>query len=496
MLEDITASGPQPLSTLPSPGGGAADASSSATPGAQAPPTPSSAGAAGESGGAAGESSSAAPGAQAPPTPSSAGAAGASSSAAPGTQVQPTSVGGSRDAAALVDTASFGSWDADNSTRDGAAPGDPDVQHEETVQQLEALAKRVYMCVPEYICPAVGLPDCPHCEDNEQVVSNGWEPGSRLVHAEHDNYYVIAFQYKCKTCAGEGYYFHLGFLRQSRQPFLDPAVQAAVEHPECLGKFDDKDGYNGNPPGEATLRAAWHLVSEEGGAWFQRRAQMVGGKILAGDASYKFTKKIKVDGNRIFSGSYTLMNEHHMVVMQFERRLGQQQLLFPRPPSWTRARASRLFRFPAGKTPMVIQPANDDCTILSHAIAQLLEEAKPATDEDVPGMVSALGFDAEWEVWTSGARPIATVQLTTGVGTTIIFHVKYRPGGKKQVFSKALRAVLEREDILKVGVGVNSDFGRLVNDCVVNAKAGMDLAVASRRYLSRSFLGTGSLSSL
>lgn len=37
-----------------------------------------------------------------------------------------------------------------------------------------------------------------------QVVSNGWEPGSRLVHAEHDNYFMIAFQYKCKTCAGEG----------------------------------------------------------------------------------------------------------------------------------------------------------------------------------------------------------------------------------------------------------------------------------------------------
>ncbi|CAM9862262.1 unnamed protein product, partial [Pylaiella littoralis] len=65
-----------------------------------------------------------------------------------------------------------------------------------------------------------------------------------------------------------------------------------------------------------------------------------------------------------------------------------------------------------------------------------------------------------------------------------------------KVFPKALRAVLEREDILKVGVGVNSDFGRLANDYGVKAKAGMDLAVASRRYLSRSLLGTGSLSSL
>ena len=43
---------------------------------------------------------------------------------------------------------------------------------------------------------------------------------------------------------------------------------------------------------------------------------MEGGKILAGDASYKFTKKVKVDGNRVFQGTYTVMNEHHMVVKQ------------------------------------------------------------------------------------------------------------------------------------------------------------------------------------
>ncbi|CAM9213911.1 unnamed protein product [Ectocarpus sp. 6 AP-2014] len=118
----------------------------------------------------------------------------------------------------------------------------------------------------------------------------------------------------------ERFYFHLSFLRQGAQPSIDPAVRAKVEHPECLGKFDDKDGYNGKPPGEATLRAAWHVVSEERGPWLQRRAQMVGGKILAGDASYKFTKKIKVDGNRVFQGTYTVMNEHHMVVLQTQLR--------------------------------------------------------------------------------------------------------------------------------------------------------------------------------
>ena len=34
----------------------------------------------------------------------------------------------------------------------------------------QILAGRVYMCVPEYLCPAIGLPDCPHCEKNDQVL--------------------------------------------------------------------------------------------------------------------------------------------------------------------------------------------------------------------------------------------------------------------------------------------------------------------------------------
>ncbi|CAN0310892.1 unnamed protein product, partial [Scytosiphon promiscuus] len=80
--------------------------------------------------------------------------------------------------------------------------------------------------------------------------------------------------------------------------------------------FDDKDRCNGKPPAEASLRAALHVVSEEREPWFQRREQMVGGKILAGDESHKFTKKVKVDGNRVFQGSHTFMNEHHMVVKQ------------------------------------------------------------------------------------------------------------------------------------------------------------------------------------
>lgn len=104
--------------------------------------------------------------------------------------------------------------------------------------------------------------------------------------------------------------------------------------------------------------------------------------------------------------------------------------------------------FPAGKMPKVIQASSEDSGIASHAISLLIDEAKSAaTQLDIPGISPALGFDAEWEVWTSGPRPVATVQLATVNGTTVIFHVKY---GRKQIFPAALRRLLEREDILKV----------------------------------------------
>lgn len=51
-------------------------------------------------------------------------------------------------------------------------------------------------------------------------------------------------------------------------------------------------------------------------------------------------------------------------------------------------------------------------------------------------------------------------------------------------------------DSIQVGVGVNSDFRRLANDYGVKAEAGLDLAVASRKYLSSVPAGVLSLSSL
>ena len=105
-------------------------------------------------------------------------------------------------------------------------------------------------------------------------------------------------------------------LRNEGRRYVDPALNAKLDRVPYLGKFDDKDSYNGRPPGAAVHRAGWRVVSVEREAWYHKRGQLVGGRILAGDTSYKFTKKIKMDGTRVFQGSHTVMNEHSLVVLQ------------------------------------------------------------------------------------------------------------------------------------------------------------------------------------
>ena len=58
-----------------------------------------------------------------------------------------------------------------------------------------------------------------------------------------------------------------------------------------------KDSCNGRLSDAAVLCAGWRVVSAEREAWHRRRGQLVGGRILAGDTSYKFTK-VKMKGTR------------------------------------------------------------------------------------------------------------------------------------------------------------------------------------------------------
>ena len=94
---------------------------------------------------------------------------------------------------------------------------------------------------------------------------------------------------------------------------------------------------------------------------------------------------------------------------------------------------------------------SENCSLPNHACKLLTTDAKKAAQKmGITGMISAGGMDTEWKVWTSGPQTIATVRVSSPSGTTYIFHTKFA-GGNHIVLAKALRAVLENEQVLKVG---------------------------------------------
>lgn len=60
-----------------------------------------------------------------------------------------------------------------------------------------------------------------------------------------------------------------------------------------------------------------------------------------------------------------------------------------------------------------------------------------------------LGFDCEWSVWVSGARPVATIQLSAMDGYTVVFHLKPKEN-RDGIVPKALEEILVNESILLV----------------------------------------------
>ena len=99
----------------------------------------------------------------------------------------------------------------------------------------------------------------------------------------------------------------------------------------------------------------------------------------------------------------------------------------------------------------MIESKSETFSLANHACKLLTADAKKAAQEmGIPGVAPAVGMGTEWEVSTSRPQTIATVQVSSPLGTTYIFHVKF-VGGNKIVFAKALRALLENERMLKLG---------------------------------------------
>lgn len=104
--------------------------------------------------------------------------------------------------------------------------------------------------------------------------------------------------------------------RREMQGSVVSAENEALRNPPRVGGFYSKTGYNGKPPSPAVLRIAWDVTWEGRADYYRRSAQLVDGENLAVDESHKLIKGVRVDNNKVLSGIFTVMNEHHQVVAQ------------------------------------------------------------------------------------------------------------------------------------------------------------------------------------
>jgi hypothetical protein len=87
------------------------------------------------------------------------------------------------------------------------------------------------------------------------------------------------------------YYFGISRRRQfaEGQQILGPAQQFGdLNEPEPFSAFDDSSGYAGSVPSDNLLLTAWYQACELSEHYYHRHAQQVCGRVLAGDASFKF----------------------------------------------------------------------------------------------------------------------------------------------------------------------------------------------------------------
>lgn len=89
-----------------------------------------------------------------------------------------------------------------------------------------------------------------------------------------------------------------------------------LRNPPRFGGFYDKDGYNRKPPSRKVLRAAWDVVFHQRQPYYCRSSQLVDGDILSIDETHKVMKGVRVDGNKVFNGLFTVLNQHNQVVAQ------------------------------------------------------------------------------------------------------------------------------------------------------------------------------------
>jgi hypothetical protein len=78
-------------------------------------------------------------------------------------------------------------------------PADPVLQTQPSPPEA-FYPKKVFLVCWEYT-RQVKKPCCPKCKSDEHVTRKGWDPSGRMVYGEHDNYFLVGYQYQCGDCA-------------------------------------------------------------------------------------------------------------------------------------------------------------------------------------------------------------------------------------------------------------------------------------------------------
>ncbi|CAM9724078.1 unnamed protein product [Pylaiella littoralis] len=318
-----------------------------------------------------------------------------------------------------------------------------------------------------------------------------------------------------------------------------------------FGDFDDREGFNGACPSDPYLRDVWHTwfyrtpviqmcrLRQADGIrmtrqdYLQRVGQLVDGMVLAGDASFKYAKVIRLTSagnskiNKPIQGVFTILNEceqaSYAAVFQkamktaslhglksdlknlfINRYLGHgfklpvlllsdyccedramfvamfreiEQAtgvcLYDATASEAAAGGAPLeaFAFPEDKKGHVVW----DDKAIDLAVAALVESCK--TQGDV------LGMDCEWEPPFDGSSEsaVCTLQLALPDGTAYLFH--FQRGARRTTSSTSnrnLKRLLNDPSITKVGVAVRGDGTRLQRDYDVETRGMVDLRSYAR----------------
>lgn len=104
--------------------------------------------------------------------------------------------------------------------------------------------------------------------------------------------------------------------------------------------------------------------------------------------------------------------------------------------------------FPPDEQAVKIVVRTERCDVSALACSEILARARRLASK-VAGGATVLGFDCEWSVRVSRARPVATIQLSATEGDTVVFHVKPNEN-RAGIVPRALQDILVAEDVLLV----------------------------------------------